>query len=383
MGDGMLHGVHLSNGKALSYRNRWIQTKSLESGDTNLMSNLGNTALVKHGNKLLALYEAGVPHQMDASTLNTLGPFNFGDQLLGPMTAHPKIDPVTGEMFFIGYMPVPPYLRCHTVNPDGELVRTEEITLPRGVMMHDFQLTQNHVIFLDLPVVFDLTALGTSPFPMTFDAANGARIGVMPRKGTNADVQWFDVDNCFAFHTMNAYETSDNKVILEACRMESMWDGGFSATLPAANPWEWSLDLKTGAATEQKLLDTFMDFPKIDERKQGVEHRIDYGLRLVEANADYPLHPDAIIKYDRKNGATDVWDCGYGVQPDEALFVPDPNDNGEDAGWLISMVYNRAEGISEVVVLNAQQLSKGPIARVKMPRRVPFGFHGLWVPESA
>ena len=381
MGDGMLHGVHLSGGRALSYRNRWIQTEAYTSGNPQLLSNLGNTALTHHGGKLLALYEMGPPHEITMPSLETVGPYTFDQKLLGPMTAHPKIDPVSGELFFIGYSPIPPHLRFHTVSPAGELVRTEDIDLPQGVMMHDFQLTQNYAVFFDLPMIFDLTQ--NSPFPVRFDAESGARIGIMPRTGTNDDVRWFDIDPCFVFHTMNAYENGEDELIIEGCRLESIWADGFSPTLPTATPWQWTLNLASGQATESQLLDTRMDFPIIDLRKQGREHGIHYGLHLIEGTNDYPMHPDGVLKYDRASGTSDSWICGHAAQPDEPLFVPDPNDTGEDAGWLITMVYNRADDISEVVVLDAQEVSKGPIARVKLPRRVPFGFHGVWVPDPA
>ena len=383
MGAGMLHGVHLSNGKALSYRNRWIQTEALKRTETNVLSNLGNTALVNHGGRVLALYEAGTPHEVTAQKLETVGIYTFSEKLNGPMTAHPKIDPKTGEMCFIGYSPLPPYLRFHTVSAAGNLIRSEIIELPRGVMMHDFQLTENYAVFFDLPMTFDLMAAQTSPFPVKFDPALGARIGVMPRTGTNADVKWFDIEPCFMFHTMNAYETSDGTVLIEGCRMESIWEQGFSTVLPAAVPFEWQLNMSTGKATERAVFDTTLDFPMIDLRMQGQKHRISYGLHQVLPSEDYPLHPDGVVKYDRVTGEQDQWHCGYGVQPDEALFVADPADTGEDAGWLLTMVYNRADNVSELVVLDAQKLSDGPIARVKMPRRVPFGFHGIWVPDAA
>ncbi len=171
MGDGMLHGVHLSGENVLSYRNRWVRTETWLNGNSNLLSNFGNTALTHHSGKLLALYEMGSPHEVALSTLDTVGPYTFDGNLVGPMTAHPKIDPATGELFFIGYSPFPPHLRFHTVNPAGELVRSEDIVLPQGVMMHDFQLTENYAVFFDLPLVFDLTQ--DAPLPVRFSPESG------------------------------------------------------------------------------------------------------------------------------------------------------------------------------------------------------------------
>jgi len=384
-GDGMIHSVEIANGKAISYRNKWVKTTAWEKNEWTLLSNLGNTALVHHGDKLLALYETGAPHAVNLPDLSTAGEELFGGALSGPMTAHPKVDPETGELFFIGYFPLPPYLQYSKLDAAGNLVKTEEIEIPRSVMMHDFQLTQNYVIFFDMPLVFDLSKMtDPSQFPAEFMPEHGARLGVMPREGSNADVKWFEVDPCFVFHSMNAYEDEQGRIVVDACRMESIWENGFDPndSLPTGKPWTWTLDMSTGKVTEGLALDAQLDFPTIDFRYQGKPHRLNYGLRLVEGTPDYPMHPEGILKHDRVSGTYDVWDCGAGIQPDEALFIPDPSDTGEDAGWLISMVYNRAEDNSEVVILDAQEVAKGPIARIKMPRRVPFGFHGLWIPES-
>ena len=126
-----------------------------------------------------------------------------------------------------------------------------------------------------------------------------------------------------------------------------------------------------------------MDFPKIDVRRQGRRNRISYGLHLVGSTPDYPAHATGIVKHDRDSGKTEIWHQGEAIQPDEALFVPAPNTQAEDEGWLLSVVYNRATEKSEVIVVDAMRVDAGPIARVLLPRRVPFGFHGMWVPHES
>ena len=379
LGDGMLHGVEFANGQAVSYANRYIQTRSLMQQTPTLLSNFGNTSLVHHGGRVLALYEQGIPFEIQVPSLETTGTFTYNDALVSAMTAHPKVCPITGELLFFGYGIAKPHLRFYTASRSGEMIKSEEIDIPRGVMMHDFQVTENYVIFFDLPLVFELVE-GT-PFPMTFKSELGSRIGVMPRSGTNADVHWFDVDPCYLFHTYNAYEMGD-EVVVEASRFESFWEGGFSPVMPAGMPWRWKLNRQTGGVTEGRFGDLLMDFPCIDERKQGQDYNMFYALRQVPATDDYPLHPDGILKYDRRTDTVDLWSTGYAAQPDEALFVPSTQGTLEDEGWLLSMVYDRAENRSEVVILDAQNVAQGPVARVIMPRRVPFGFHGLWVPTQ-
>ena len=138
---------------------------------------------------------------------------------------------------------------------------------------------------------------------------------------------------------------------------------------------------ETDSVTESALFETKTDFPIIDGRLQGRRNRLTYALSLVEPTADYPLHPDGIIRFDNETGSLEQWKSGYGAQPDEAIFVPTTDGTAEDEGWLLSMVYNRVDKLSELVILEAQDLSKGPIAKVIMPRRVPFGFHGTWAPR--
>ena len=385
LGDGMIHAVEFAKGKAVSYRNRWTQTQALTDGQTSMLSNPANTALVHHADRLLALYEMGAPHDIQLPDLTTHGIYRYDFELEGPMTAHPKVDPKTGELFFIGYFPMPPYLRLHRVSPQGVLERTEVIDLPRAVLMHDFQLTEKHVVFFDMPMVFDMENIASSPMPLRFAPEHGARIGIMPRNGGGADVVWYDIDASFMFHSFNAYEDTSGRVVLEGSRIHSFWEGGLDpeAPLPMGTPWRWTINPTTGQVSEAAMMDIGLDFPTIDHRLQGREHRMNYGLRLAEGTEDYPMYPNGIVKHDRQTGGINIWDCGYAVQPDEALFVADPNDTGDDAGWLISMVYNRAENRSEVVILDATTVSAGPIARVVMPRRVPFGFHGLWMPRSS
>ena len=381
LGDGMVHGIRLEQGRASWYRNRWIATHALTQGSDAVSANRANTSVVHHHGRLLALYEAGGPTEIDTVSLDTVGPYDFAGTLEGAMTAHPKVDAATGELFFIGYSPFPPYLRFSTVDPAGGLTKTVAIDVPVPTMMHDFQLTARHAVFMDFPVVFDLGLLENG-FPFAWRPEHGARIGVMPRDGGSEDVVWVDVPTCYMFHTFNAYEDAQGRIVLEGCRLESLDVQGVIDTSEAPVPWVWTIDVENRTATDGPLLDFGMDFPMIDRRVQGREHRFDYGLRLTPGTADYPAHPVGIVKHDRVSGRTDLWSVGEAVQPDEALFVPAPGSEGEDEGWLLSVVFNRATGASEVVVLDASAVQQGPIARVLLPRRIPFGFHGAWVPAG-
>ena len=212
-GDGMLHGITLQDGKATSYRNRFVRTRVFEgdAGDNpmdamgDMTMGVANTHVIRHAGRILALEEGHFPYEVN-SGLDTIGPWDFDGELTTSMTAHPKICPVTGEMLFFSYFAFePPYLTYHRADADGRLVQTEPIEIPNMVMMHDFNVTRNHVVFMDLPLTFKLEAVGDGALPFRFDRDAGARLGVMPRDGSNSDVVWYEIDPCYVFHPVNSH----------------------------------------------------------------------------------------------------------------------------------------------------------------------------------
>ena len=150
--------------------------------------------------------------------------------------------------FSTGYQPEP-YLTYHRVSAAGELVQTEVIEIPRPVMMHDFAITEHYAIFFDLPIVFALEHGG-----FKFDRSAGARIGVMPRTGSNADVRWFEVEPCTVFHAMNSYEIDDT-IVVHVCRAASIMEGGMDDLSDQSTLWQWTINLSTGVVTERQLDD--------------------------------------------------------------------------------------------------------------------------------
>jgi carotenoid cleavage dioxygenase-like enzyme len=238
-GDGMLHGVRISNGTA-SYRNRWVRTavwKADDAAGRELMpgilemgrlpmpagvpANKANTALVWHDGRLLALWEGGEPTHVRMPGLETAGPYDYCGALVSAFTAHPKVDEATGEMMFFGYsLFQPPYVRYSVVARDGEIVRTVPIELPVGVMMHDFAITERHTIFMDLPLTFRIERAMQGGPPLAFERDRPSRFGIMPRHGDGTGIRWFEAPACFVYHTLNAYEDGD-EVVLTACRMTS------------------------------------------------------------------------------------------------------------------------------------------------------------------
>ena len=379
-GDGMLHKIELGDGEAMAYKSAWTQTPALEGMMSGIGAGRANTSLIVHADKLLALYEVSPPFEIDPETLASRGYYDYDGALTVPMCAHPKIDPLTGEMWFIGVDMLPPKLSCVSINARGQLLSSQSMALDAMRFMHDFQLTTNYVVIMDFPMLID-PAIITGGNMFKWSPERGARIGVMPRTGTFDDLRWFEVELAYSFHTFNAYEDGD-ELILEACRVVPQSSEDLFMTSELPQPWRWSLNMANGAVREAQIDDRFTDFPMIDLRLQGQEHRYNYGLTLAHKSEDYPMHPKGIFKYDRREGLMEEWSLGEAIQPDEALFVPASSEAGEDEGWLLSVIYNRMTDQSELVILDAQSVTAGPIARVLIPQRIPFGFHGAWVPRE-
>ena len=299
------------------------------------------------------------------------------------MTAHPKVCPVTGELIAFSYLsPEPPYLNYIRISADGAVQQIEGIEIPNMVMMHDFNVTQNHVVFMDLPLCFDLEAL-ESGLPFRFNRDAGARLGVMPRHGTNADVRWFEIDPCYVFHPVNAHEVG-NTIVLHVSRMPEAFGSSNDDYAEVGRLWRWTIDLDRGTVTEQLIDDRPGDFGRVNDRVVGLDAQYAYLMALAgEGNAAEPIYGSALWKYDLRTGSCVEHQLGHGVRGAEPVFAPASIDGAEDAGWVISLVHDTVSDESRLLVIDAQDFSAPPVATVHMPRHVPYGAHGTWLPDLA
>ncbi|NEO88452.1 MAG: 9-cis-epoxycarotenoid dioxygenase [Spirulina sp. SIO3F2] len=400
-GDGMLHGMHLQDGQA-TYRNRYVQTRGflkeqaaqqaiwtglLEPPQMELpdgpSKNTSNTALVWHSQRLLTLLEAAEPYAIALPSLATCGSYTFNGKLQSPVTAHPKVDPETGEMMFFGYGFAPPYLQYSVVSAAGELLRTVPIDLPVGVMMHDCAITERFTIFLDLPLTFRPERAAQGQLPLAFERDRPSRFGIVPRHGDQTQVRWFEAPACYVFHTLNAYEQGD-EVVLIACRMAE-YDLTGAATDPDASIprlYEWRFNLSSGELQERQLSPIPAEFPRINEQYMGRPMR--YGFASKMAATPMPLF-EGLLKFDfgaTGTPTTQVHELGRDRYCGEAVFAPHPDAQTEDEGWLLTFVHDEGQNQSELLIVDAHDLTQEPIARVILPQRVPYGFHGLWVSDA-
>ena len=290
-------------------------------------------------------------------------------------------DPVTGELHLFGYGFLPPYLTYYVVDKTGAVVTEQVIELPNPVMMHDFQLTKTRAVFLDLPVVFDWTAARAGDrFPFRWKPEAGARIGLLPRGGKGTDIKWLPLPPCFIFHTLNAYDDGD-QVVLEACRFDSLWEKGVNDTSQPPYLTRFTLDEKRGTVTESRIHPHLTDFPVLDPRRIAQKHRYGYSLLLDAGTAYGPAWMKGLAKLDTQGDRVTVYEAPSGHRLDEMTFVPKSETAGEDEGFLVGFVYDHSTDRSALWVFDAQDIQKGPIAKAHLPYRVPFGFHGTFLPK--
>ena len=403
-GDGMIHAIEFRNGKA-RYRNRFIENEGFkleqERGDwvykgmKSLMDptpsripegapsskNLANTAFTYHNNTLYALHEPSQPTIISLPDLDTQGPTDFDGKLTHPFTAHPKIDKKSGEMIAYGYSFQAPFVSYSVIDQHGDLVHTTPITIPRSIFMHDFAVTEKYTLFLDFPITLDVgRAIAGGP-AVDFEPQYGSRIGVMPRFGRDEDVRWFDVETGVVIHTANAWDEGD-EVVLQASRSNTADIAG-AGTSEGNNLQEnqgrlheWRINLKTGAVIERSLSDTPCDFTRVNDDYACHKTRYVYAGIF---NTERAFTFDGVMKHDNKSGITSEYIYGADRHGGEAVFAPKVGGESEDDGYLVCFVHDEAENQSECQIIDARDITAGPVATLIMPCRVPYGFHAGWV----
>ena len=389
LGSGMVHGIRINDGKAEWYRNRWVR-------DRNIAKSLGeqappsdwpakhvqfasNTNVIGHAGATWALVEAGSPPIEMNYELETVRVSNFAGTLPQAFSAHPKRDPRTGELhvmaYWWGWGNQVQYL---VVGVDGKVRRTVDIAIPGGPMMHDCAITEKYVLIFDLPCLFNLElAMSGRSFPYIWSKDYTPRVGLLPREGSAADIKWVEINSCYIFHPLNAYDLPDGTVVLDAARHEKMFDleqRGPNEGYPTLD--RWVLNPQTGTATEQRLDDRPQEFPRMNESLIGKKNDFGYfaGISDVFKQAD-------LIKQDLAKRTTQVRHDGDEFGYGEPVFISRENSKSEDDGYVMALRHDMETDLSDLVVLDAQDFCGEPVAVVNLPVRVPNGFHGNWIAD--
>ena len=389
-GDGMLHGIRIADGRAHWYRNRWIRSKAVAKargvtaapGPRHIFDTV-NTSILGHANGAYALVEAGsTPVRFD-ETLEGQRFDDFGGTLPGSFTAHPRRDPATGELHAICYEATDPKrVRYNIIDTVGRVRRTVVIPVAHGPLIHDCAITDRFVIVLDLPLTLSLrTVVSGHGFPYRWNASHPARLGLLPRDGGAEDMIWIALDPCFVFHTANAYDLPDGRVILDVIAYDRMFSDENDG--PDSNPRgfeRWTIDPLARTVTRQMIDATPQELPRIDERRTGRPYRYAYAMGLPDEIGETLVGEAPLFKHDLEAGTRQAHIFGKGRVAGEFMFVARGEGTAEDDGWLIGLVIDAGGHSTALEIIDAQAIDAPPVAVVRLPHRVPPGIHGTWLP---
>lgn len=394
IGDGMVHGIRLDEGRAAWYRNRYVGSKAISElrGEPDITgrnwddsSGGPNTNVGGFAGSTWAMVEAGGCPVELTYELETVGRNDFFGTLPGAFSAHPKFDPATGEMHAMVYAPAQwfDHVQYVVVGPDAKVSKTVDIALPGIPMMHDMSLTERYAIVYDQPVTVDYdAALAGSVFPLAWNPDYGNRLGLLPRDGEADDIIWIDVPLGYTFHPMNAYDTPDGGVVIDLCFYDVMFDKDRNGPFGDGGQGRlerWELNPIARTASITVIDDTANEFPRHRGSLSTQPYQFGYCASLsLDPSAGWPT-----LKHDLTTGERQVFDHGAGRAAGEPVFIGREGSTAEDDGWLVTFVHDLANQTAEFVVIDAADFSRDYVARVPLPQRVPFGFHGNWVSDSA
>jgi carotenoid cleavage dioxygenase len=393
VGDGMVHGLRIAGGRALWYRNRWIRSRAVSQalGEPEVpgprhFSDTVNTHVVAQAGRTWALVEAGGYPVRLGDELQTLAHDNFDGSLRGSFSAHPHRHPATGELHAICYEATDPdRIRHVVVGSDGRVRREEPIAVRHGPSVHDCMITARHILVLDLPVTFSMQALVAGySFPYAWNPAHRARVGVLALDAPGDTIAWCDVDPCYVFHPANACETADGRIVLDVVAHATMFAHSRHGPDAEATAFErWTVDPAARRVDRRVVDPTAQEFPRIDERFTAGPHRWVWTAGLQRLGGDAFVGARHLIRHDLQTGARDLHDFGAGRHVGEFVFVPRRDDAPEGDGWLMGLVVDGVQQTTDFVILDAQRFGGAPQAVVRLPHRIPAGFHGNWLPTAA
>ncbi len=389
-GDGMLHAISLRDGEVRAYRNRLVRTRALSAsidtkaprGPKEAINGPANTAVAFFANRILALCESGLPHRMTAE-LETVCVEDFDGALASPLTAHPKIDVETGRMAAFGYDPFgPPYLRYHEFDADGSLLTTTSIDLPHPVMIHDFAVSATKVAFFDLPIVLDGDlALAGSQIPFSFNDQLPGRVGVLHRGQPGEHITWYGIDPCYVFHVANAFDDGDC-LVADVVVYEKTFDVGMGGLLGSSLPRLERWRMRDGEVRVNRTIldDQTLEFPVTDQAVQSRDYRHLFAAQIGRRDGldRFPGY----VKHDVERETSLRITLPDHLQGGEPIFVRAEDGKTDDEGYLLCIEYDRSRDLSDLVIYDAHEMNAKPEARIHLPVRIPFGFHGTFVPRA-
>ncbi len=397
-GEGMGHAIRIKDGQALWYHNRWMRSNAVSDAlgeerkpGRRSRSDIANTNIIQHAGRTYAIVEAGgLPVELD-NALETIAHNPFDETLDTSFSAHPHLDPKTGELHAICYdAPVMDKVWHVIVDVNGKVRKQDPIKVEHGPSIHDCAITDNYILVFDLPVTFSMKELlAGARFPYAWNDNHRARVGLCPRNGSAADTVWNDVDPCYVFHPANAYE-KDGKAIVDVVAHESMFKTSkFGPDSPKSRLERWTMDCNGGGKVERTILhDIGQEFPRYNEQMTCKDYRYIYSIALAsnvigDDMIEMNVEDTRLFKHDVVSGTVKARDFGTDRHPGEFVFIPrgDKVDR-EDDGWLMGLVVDMKEQTSELHILNADDFMGEAQAIIHIPHHIPPGFHGNWAAAS-
>jgi carotenoid cleavage dioxygenase len=418
-GDGMVHCVRFDNGHA-DLQTRYVRTTKFEreraarralfgayrNPYTDLPevagvdNNTANTSILWHHGKLYALKESGRPYALNPHTLATLGEHDFNGQLTSKtFTAHPKLDPETGECIAFAYNcegVASDEIEIYTINPQGDITRTERFKAPYCSMVHDCLVSRQHIIFVICPMVCDWERVKKGEPYWHWDNTKRTMVAVIPRAEGVRAMRWYTCPVvAMQTHTFNAWE--DGSVLhLDHFVTGSGWLSQFpdihdpeaKEKPPFGERWSFDLSSADDSFERKRLINHIGEMPSIDPRYAMRRTRhFWFGTNNPSLGPMLPWGPKGppftcLGHYDEAADKLNFFYAGPDSAPEEPHFVPRSADAPEGDGWLLTMVGRRAENRTDLVILDALHLDRGPVAVLKFPCRVHEGFHGVFVPAA-
>jgi carotenoid cleavage dioxygenase-like enzyme len=344
--------------------------------------NDSNTNILLQNGYVLSFEEIGKPYIIKLDTLETLGEFDYHGELRRNNSAHPLTDPFNKHSYTNSYSPLPPYMKYYEITPDAKISYQTDMDVPYPAMVHGFALTEKYYVHMHFPAVYRIGYLGTHK-PIRWEPeGNDSYIGILERNNPKAKTKWYKIPTCWVFHNMNAYDDGDLVHIFVAVFQRIPMFG-----LDTENPSppfteqpnskfaKWTLNLKTGEFTEEIINPNLVEFPLMDPRFLTKKQKHGWYTSLVDDVQQYGLW-NTVNHYNFEKGVEESYYAGKHHYVGESLFTPKHENSPEGVGYIMTIRYNLMENRSEVIILDAQNVSAGPIATIEVPRRIEYDFHG-------
>ena len=411
-GDGMVTQFRFKNGK-VDLKQRWVQTDKWkaerEAGhalfgayrnpltdDPSVKGKFrgtANTNIYFHGGRLFGLKEDSPAVAMDANTLETVGSWDFDGQVTSEtFTAHPKVDPHTGNMCAFGYAAkgfLGRDMVYYEITPDGRKVREVWFEIPYYCMMHDFGVTKDYAVFHVVPIISSWERLEAGLPHFGFDTTMPVHVLVLPRDGEAKDIKTFTGPNLFASHVMNAFNDG-TKIYFDTPEAKNnmfpffpdVHGAPFNGPESASYLTRWTLDMDSNSGefeSRERLADFVGEFPRIDERYATEAYRHGWMLGMGMG----PGSRASLGHIDTHTGKTKVYMAGDNRGLQEPCFIPRSKDAAEGDGYVVQLRTHSDDGASDLLLFDAQHIDEGPMATIHVPMRARFALHGNWVPGEA